>query len=170
MTNSRRQFPKLGSVATAYGALGGVTFEAAQEPTLGLIGIPVKPAFPTDAKTLYPTGVRFLINGVGLPGAMTLEGYDEAIPRVVPKAQELAKQGANVISVWGSSLTFYKGAKFHDDLITQVSKATGRPATTQSNGLLVSAPPTRAASQSPPHIQTSSPNGSRYSYRNTASR
>jgi len=41
-----------------------------------------------------------------------------------------------VISVFGSSITFYKGAKFHDDLITQVEKATGRKATTQSNGLL----------------------------------
>ena len=67
---------------------------------------------------------------------MTAEGFDEAIPRVVPAAQELANQGANVISVFGSSLTFYKGAKFHDELIKQVSEATGRPATTQSNGLL----------------------------------
>jgi arylmalonate decarboxylase len=135
MTSSRRDFLKLGSAATAYGALGGLTLEGAEEPALGLIGIPVKPAFPSDAKTLYPTGVRFLINGVGL-SAMTLEGYDEAIPRVVPRAQDLAKQGAKVISVWGSSLTFYKGAKFHDDLIQQVSKATGLVATTQSNGLL----------------------------------
>ena len=136
MTSSRRRFLKLGSIATAYGAFGGATFEAAEEPILGLIGIPVKPAFPSDAKVLYPTGVQFLINGVGLTGGMTLESYDEAIPRVVPRAQELAKQGAKVISVWGSSLTFYKGAKFHDDLINQVSKATGRLATSQSNGLL----------------------------------
>jgi arylmalonate decarboxylase len=67
---------------------------------------------------------------------MTLQGYEEAIPRVLPRAAELAKQGANVISVFGSSLTFYKGAKFHEDLIGQVAKATGRRATTQSNGLL----------------------------------
>jgi arylmalonate decarboxylase len=58
------------------------------------------------------------------------------VPRVLPKAMELAKQGANVVSVFGSSLTFYKGAKFHDDLIRQVEKAIGRRATTQSNGLL----------------------------------
>src|SRR4029079_373245 len=35
-----------------------------------------------------------------------------------------------------SSLTFYKGAKFNEELISQVTKATGRPATTQSNGLV----------------------------------
>jgi arylmalonate decarboxylase len=55
---------------------------------------------------------------------------------VIPVAQALATRGAHVISVFGSSLTFYKGAKFHDDLIAQVAKATGVPATTQSNGLL----------------------------------
>jgi arylmalonate decarboxylase len=134
MIRSRRHFVKLGSAAAAYGAFGAVRFEAAAEPALGLIL--VNPPIPPDAKGLYPSGVQFLGNAVGLPGGMTTQGYDEAIPRVVPAAQELAKQGATVISVFGSSLTFYKGAKFHDELIKEVSKATGRAATTQSNGLL----------------------------------
>ena len=38
--------------------------------------------------------------------------------------------------MFGSSLTFYRGAKWHQDLIDKVSKATGLPATTQSAGLL----------------------------------
>ena len=69
-------------------------------------------------------------------GGMTVEGYEEAIPRVVPVAQALAKRGAKVISVFGSSLTFYKGAKFNEELTQRVTKATGLPATTQSNGLV----------------------------------
>jgi arylmalonate decarboxylase len=136
MTGSRREFLKLGGVATAYGALGGVVFEAAEEPALGLIFPPLNYPIPPDAKLLYPTGVRFLGDGVGLPGGMTPDGYDEAIPRVLPAAQALAKRGAKVISVFGSSITFYKGAKFHQDLIAQVARATGLPATTQSNGLI----------------------------------
>jgi arylmalonate decarboxylase len=67
---------------------------------------------------------------------MTLEGYDEAVPRILPEAQRLAKAGARIVSVFGSSLTFYKGAKWHQELIEKVSKATGLPATTQSAGLL----------------------------------
>jgi arylmalonate decarboxylase len=67
---------------------------------------------------------------------MTLESYEEAIPRAVPAAEALAKQGAKAISVFGSSLTFYKGAKFNEELTKQVTKATGVPATTQSNGLV----------------------------------
>ena len=43
-------------------------------------------------------------------------------------------------SVFGLSLTFYKGRKFHEDLIAQVAKATGsKMATTQSAGLLLMA-------------------------------
>ena len=83
-----------------------------------------------------PLGVEFLGDGVGLPGGMTIEGYEEAIPRVVPVAEALAKRGAKVISVFGSSLTFYKGGKFHEELMQRVTKATGVKSTTQSNGLL----------------------------------
>ena len=133
MIESRREFLKLGGAAVAIGA---AALTAAEEPALGLIFPPLNYPIPPDAKLLYPAGVRFLGNGVGLPGGMTPQGYDEAIPRVLPAAQELAAQGAKVISVFGSSLTFYKGAKFNDELIRQVAIATGRPATTQSNGLV----------------------------------
>ena len=60
----------------------------------------------------------------------------EAVPRIIPAAEALAKQGAKAISVFGSSLTFYNGAKFNQELVDRVKKATGLPATTQSNGLV----------------------------------
>jgi len=135
MTTSRRDFLK---AAGAVGISGtrGFAFGAADEPALGLIFPPLNYPIPPDAKRLYPSGVRFLGNGVGLPGGMTLESYEEAIPRAVPAAEALAKQGAKAISVFGSSLTFYKGVKFNEELTKQVTKATGVPATTQSNGLV----------------------------------
>jgi arylmalonate decarboxylase len=136
MKRSRRDFFKTGGIAAAVAALGESPFAAAANPTLGLIFPPENYPIPPDAKQLFPSGVDFIGNGVGLPGGMTIEGYEEAIPRVLPRAAELAQKGAGVISVFGSSITFYKGAKFHDDLIRQVAKATNRPATTQSNGLL----------------------------------
>jgi arylmalonate decarboxylase len=67
---------------------------------------------------------------------MTIEGYEEAIPRVGPLAQELASQGADLISVFGSSITFYRGAEFNETLTKRVTELTGLPATTQSNGLV----------------------------------
>jgi len=136
MRSSRREFLRTVNLAAAYAVLGKSPAPAAGNPTLGLIFPPENYPIPPDAKLLFPSGVDFVGNGVGLPGGMTVEGYEEAIPRVLPRAKQLAEQGADVVSVFGSSLTFYKGAKFHDDLIAQVAKATGRKATTQSNGLL----------------------------------
>ena len=136
MTPSRRDFLKLGVATAAAGGFSAPLLDAAEEPALGLIFPPLNYPIPPDAKLLYPTGVRFLGDGVGLPGGMTIAGYEEAIPRAIPAAERLAKQGAKVISVFGSSITFYKGRAFHEDLMAQVSKATGLPTTTQSNGLL----------------------------------
>ena len=79
--------------------------------------------------------MRFIGNGLGFNG-MTIESYNEAIPRAMPRAQELAAQGANLISVFGSSITFYKGAAFNQELTDKVTALTGLPATTQSNGLV----------------------------------
>src|SRR6266576_1155816 len=136
MSSSRRDFLKIGAVAAASIALRSDLLLAAGEPAVGLIFPPLNYPIPPDAKRLYPSGVEFLSGGVGLPGGMTLAGYDEAIPRVLPAAEELAKQGAQVISVFGSSLTFYKGAKFNQELVDRVTKLTGLAATTQSNGLI----------------------------------
>jgi arylmalonate decarboxylase len=137
MSTSRREFVKIAASVTAgAAALGSSAFATANEPALGLIFPPKDYPIPPDAKRLYPAGVEFLGDGVGLPGGMTVAGYEEAIPRVVPVAQALAERGAKVISVFGSSLTFYKGAKFNEELTQRVTKATGLPATTQSNGLI----------------------------------
>jgi arylmalonate decarboxylase len=133
---SRREFLKKAGIASAFGYFGGSLFAAADEPALGLIFPPLNYPVPPDAKALYPMGVRFLSDGVGLSGGMTIEGYEEAIPRMLPAAERLAKQGAKVISMFGSSITFYKGAKFNQELAGQITKATGLPATTQSNGLV----------------------------------
>jgi arylmalonate decarboxylase len=136
MMSSRREFLKVAGIASACGAFGTCGFGGPEEPALGLIFPPLNYPIPPDAKLLYPTGVRFLGDGVGLSGGMTIEGYEEAIPRALPAAARLAKQGAKAISMFGSSITFYKGAKFNEELTQKITKMTGLPATTQSNGLV----------------------------------
>jgi arylmalonate decarboxylase len=134
MARSRREFLKLSGALSASMALGRQAF-AQSVPTAGLIFPPLDYPIPPDAKELFPSGLRFIGNGVGF-GGMTIESYEEAIPRVLPRAAELAEQGADLVSVFGSSITFFRGAEFHDALMAQVSAHTGLPATTQSNGLL----------------------------------
>jgi arylmalonate decarboxylase len=134
MSMKRREFLELGGAAALLAALG-LPVRAADVPTVGLIFPPANYPIPPDAGRLYPAGVNFIGNGLGFTG-MTIEGYNEAIPRAMPRAQELAAQGAELISVFGSSITFYKGAAFNQELTDKVTALTGLPATTQSNGLI----------------------------------
>src|ERR1700745_4284167 len=127
---SRREFLKVLAAGAACATVG-----SAAEPLLGMIFPPANYEVPPEAKLMYPQGIRFLAKGVGLE-RMTPEGYDKAVPKILPAAQELAKEGANAISIMGTSLTFYKGAAFNNDLIAQVAKATGLPATSMSRGII----------------------------------
>jgi arylmalonate decarboxylase len=96
---------------------------------------PANTPVPPEALTMYPAGVKFLALGVGLE-RMTPEGYDQVVDRIVPAAQALASQGANAISVMGTSLTFYQGAAFNEELKTSIRKATGLPSTTMSTAIV----------------------------------
>jgi arylmalonate decarboxylase len=130
LLNSRRDFLKVsaaGLVSTAAGS--------AAEPVLGMIFPPANYEVPPEARLMYPKGIRFLAEGVGLE-RMTPEGYDKAVPKILPAAEKLKKQGANAISIMGTSLTFYKGAAFNNELIAAVAKATGLPATSMSRGII----------------------------------
>lgn len=109
--------------------------QGAPEPVLGMIFPPADYPVPPEAVRLYPKGVTFLAKGVGLE-AMTPDSFDSAIPRVIPAAQALVKEGATAISVMGTSLTFYKGRAFNEDLTVRVAKATGVPVTTMSTGIV----------------------------------
>jgi len=134
MTTSRRDFLKNAAATTAAATLITPLAHAA-EPVLGMIFPPLNYPVPPEARMLYPTGVKFLAEGVGLE-RMTPEGYDKAVPKIVPAAEKLAKAGAQGISIMGTSLTFYKGAAFNQELIRAVSKATGLPTTSMSNGIV----------------------------------
>lgn len=132
MTTSRRTLLTIGGTAAVF----GLPAFAQKVPVAGLIFPPLDYPIPPDARRLFPAGLKFISNGVGLPGGMTIEGYEEAIPRVLPRARELADEGADLVSVFGSSITFFNGAEFNQRLTEMVTEVTGLPATTQSNGLI----------------------------------
>ena len=116
MNTSRREFLKVSAAGTLFAAAG-----SAAEPVLGMIFPPANYPVPPEAILMYPKGIRFLAEGVGLE-RMTPEGYDKAVPKILPAAEKLKQQGANAISIMGTSLTFYKGAAFNNELIAAVAK------------------------------------------------
>jgi arylmalonate decarboxylase len=128
--NSRRRFLQ-STVAAALAA----PLASAAEPVLGMIFPPANYPVPPEARLLYPKGVTFLAEGLAFHG-MTIESYDEAVPRIVPAALKLKQRGANAISIMGTSLTFYKGAAFNQELIDRVRQATGLPTSSMSTGIV----------------------------------
>jgi arylmalonate decarboxylase len=118
-------------------SIAGVTVRtasAANEPLLGLVS-PVDANVPPEAAAMYPTGIRFQQESVGLK-TMTPAGYDQVLDRIVPFARSLAGQGAQAIVLMGTSLSFYKGAAFNRELTQRIAEASGRPATTMSTAVI----------------------------------
>ncbi len=131
---TRREFLKIAAAGAAPVALNRPA-EAGGEPKLGLIFPPANTPVPPEAALMYPTGVVFIATGVGLE-RMTPEGYDKVVDRIVPAAQQLHSQGAEAIDVMGTSLTFYKGAAFNENLQKEITKATGLRSTTMSTAII----------------------------------
>jgi arylmalonate decarboxylase len=127
---SRRQFLQAGCAGLSAAALG-----ASAEPVLGLIFPPATRPVPEEALAMYPSGVKFITAGLGLK-TMTPEGYDAVIEQIRPAALRLARNGANAIVLMGTSLSFYKGAAFNQQLTETIKKATSLPATTMSTAVV----------------------------------
>src|SRR5215207_357957 len=104
-------------------------------PLVGLIVPTAHGQVPADGPRLYPTGVRFEARGLALQ-RLTPEGYDSVIDRVDELARELAVRGARGVALMGTSLSFYRGAAFNEQLLATIRDATGLPATSMSTGVL----------------------------------
>lgn len=132
---TRRQVLQFAGALVATSALGMKATAAVAEPVIGLIVPPASRPVPDEATRMYPTGVKWLITGLGL-GKMTPEGYDSVIPKVAGAAKELCDKGAQGIALMGTSLTFYKGADFNRKLTESMREATGVPCVTMSTAIV----------------------------------
>ena len=117
MVISRRELLQAG-LAIGIGARAG---ESQTRPLLGIIAPPADYPVPAEGLALYDSSIRFSVYGLGLK-TMTPDGYDSVIDKIVPAAIRLAKDGANAIVIFGTSLTFYRGAAFNQKLIDVVTR------------------------------------------------
>lgn len=84
---------------------------------------------------MYGEQLRFVATGLGIE-RMTPDSFDAALARIPSAAEELAAGGAQAILLAGTSLSFYKGEAFNQQLRETVTKASGLKATTISNGVI----------------------------------
>lgn len=122
-----------GGAATALGASAARADDEA--PVLGLIFPVSTRGVPDEGVAMYGERLRWVTNGLGLE-RMTPEGYDAVIGLIPRAAEALAAAGADAIELTGTSLTFYKGEAFNQQLREAVTRASGLPATTMSNGVI----------------------------------
>lgn len=84
---------------------------------------------------MYGEQMRYVVTGLGIEH-MTPAGFDTALARIPAAARQLADAGAEAILLTGTSLTFYRGEAFNRALCSEVTRASGLPATTMSNGVI----------------------------------
>jgi len=131
----RRKVLTAASAAIALSALGSPARAAGKISTLGLILPPDKSDIPEEAVAMYGQQLRFVATGLGIE-RMTPESFDAALLRLPAAAKKLAAAGADAIELAGTSLTFYKGEAYNQQLRSVMAQASGLPATTMSNGVI----------------------------------
>lgn len=103
--------------------------------TIGMIVPPAGDMVPPEAYGLYPEGIRFAARSLILK-ELTLEGYSSVIDRVATLARQLGEEeGADAVVLMGTSLSFFRGSGFNEELVGIMERAAGIPATTMSNAV-----------------------------------
>ena len=136
MSTNRRTFIAACAAAAAASQLGpGTASAAGKVPVLGLIFPPADRGVPEEGVAMYGDRIKFVVTGLGVE-RMTPEGFNAVIDRVPAAAKKLAEMGADAIELTGTSLTFFKGEAYNQQLRKIVTEASGLPATTMSNGVI----------------------------------
>lgn len=107
----------------------------ARVPVLGLIFPPADRGIPEEGTAMYGDSLKYVVTGLGVE-RMTPEGFDAVMERIPAAAKKLAAAGVDAIELTGTSLTFYKGEAYNQQLRATVTEASGLRATTMSNGVI----------------------------------
>jgi len=111
------------------------TASSDRRPVIGLIVPPASGEVPADAQRLYGDRVHFVARGLGI-AAVSPAGFDPVMDTVLDRARELRDAGAQAISLMGTSISFYRGAAFTEELREAMQQATGLPCTTMSHAVV----------------------------------
>ncbi len=89
---------------------------------------------PPEAARMYPH-IDFIARSLGLK-TMNQQGYDSVVDRIGEVAAELAAERPDALTLIGTSLSFYRGAAFNEEIVEAIRQATGLPCTSMSTAVL----------------------------------
>jgi arylmalonate decarboxylase len=101
---------------------------------IGLIVPVAGDKVPDECAQMYPQ-IEFTAKSLGLE-TMTQEGFDKVVGRIGDVARELAARDVDAITLIGTSLSFYRGAGFNDELVRGIRDLTGLPCTSMTTAIL----------------------------------
>ena len=108
----------------------------AKARTVGMIVPPREGWVPPEAHMLYPEGINFVASGLGLE-VMEKQAFTEALKRIPAAIESLRTQGAEVICLMGTSISFYLGREKHQELLSQMrTLAAGLPVSTMTDAVI----------------------------------
>jgi len=105
---------------------------ATSEAVIGMVVPPARDEVPAEASELYPEGVAFIARGLGLT-ELTPAAYARGLRDLEEAISRLVAQGAQAVSLMGTSITFFEGRAGHDAIVERMRRAAGgRPVSTMS--------------------------------------
>jgi arylmalonate decarboxylase len=102
--------------------------------TIGLVVPTAEDTVPPEGPAMYP-GVRFIARAARV-NDLTPAGYDPGWDAILPAVDDLLARNVDAIMVAGTSLTFYRGPRAHQELLKQLRSHTGLPVSTMSQAIL----------------------------------
>lgn len=96
---------------------------------------PAHGRIPEEAALLCPPGVSLEAVGLGLV-SLTKQAYQEGAAKALEAASRLRDRSFDALSLMGTSLSFFAGREFEEELRSQLSQKAGCPATTMAAGVL----------------------------------
>ncbi|MGJ3509595.1 aspartate/glutamate racemase family protein [Enemella sp. A6] len=103
---------------------------------VGMIVPPAGDQVPPEATEIYPSGIDFFAKSLSI-SSVSAEAFDVALQGLVEAIEALSSHDPDVVSMMGTSISFYHGWEGHERLLERMRVAAGEvPVTTMADAVV----------------------------------